>query len=656
MIRRGWRRSHPKVGEVSADDGQAVGVNLGTVQQLYFQGDFRRLRDVTIDLDPLPGDMGLVDLADPSNLLGCFTGREWLIERIDKFIADCLAHRVGAYVLVETEAGMGKSALATYLAFTRAWPTHVTRLPGGTSPEGARTNLVAQVIARWKLTEAAPEGVLPAGHETTSWLYGRLCEAARRRDESEPTTPVVLLVDGLDEAPPAVPGQLPLGLPERLPPGTVVVATTRPGTRLPAGMRVERIDVESQLNRDDLLVYLRRITAVDPQVAGPLTRTGMNRERFCRTLLDRSGGVWIYAHSVLDQIRDQRRSPAEVNTLPPGLADYYANNITRWQNDPALDWDHLALPLLSTLAAAREPQPAATLADWAGVKAAKAKNLLRGAFRAFLVVRAGGDPDIYALRHQSLRDLLEGRLPAGTDDDRLRELAYDLAEETRAAHARIAAAVIPAGDIASRDWGGVDNYTGAHLAEHAALGGLLDELVCDPEFLLVTSVPELLRLRRHLKTTDGTAAVGALELASGSWSEEYNDRLRWLEVSARKIGCELLADTAATRLGALWRCRTALWSGSSHRTLTGHTNLVWSVVAVPMPDGSTLLASASHDATVRLWDPVTGSARGTLTGHTDWVWAVAVVPMPDGNTLLASASDDRTVIVWEPCASRVSGQ
>ncbi|MCA1676308.1 MAG: hypothetical protein LC799_30410, partial [Actinobacteria bacterium] len=463
------------------DRSQAVGFNNGVVLQQYFQPGFHRLRDVTIDLDPLPGDMRLIDPADPDNPLGCFTGREWLIKRIDEFIADCVQRRVGGYVLVEAEAGMGKSALATYLAFTRAWPTHVTRLPGGTSPERARANLVAQLIARWKLSDAAPGGVLPAGYDTTAWLFQQLCAAARLRDKSEPGEPVVLLVDGLDEAPPAAPPQLPLGLPERLPPGTVVVATTRPGTRLPAGMPVVRIDVESELNRGDLLAYLRRITTDDPQLAQALATAGMDSDKFCTTLLERSGGVWIYALSVLDQIRDQRRSPADVDALPPGLAGYYANNITRWQADPALDWDDLALPLLATLAAAREPQPAATLARWAGVPVRAAKSLLRGPFRAFLVVRDGGDPDVHALRHESLRDLLEGRLPAGTDDDQLRYLAHDLGTATRAAHARIVAVLFPEGDAASRDWSAVDGYTRAHLAEHAALCGRLDELVLAPE-------------------------------------------------------------------------------------------------------------------------------------------------------------------------------
>jgi WD40 repeat protein len=68
-------------------------------------------------------------------------------------------------------------------------------------------------------------------------------------------------------------------------------------------------------------------------------------------------------------------------------------------------------------------------------------------------------------------------------------------------------------------------------------------------------------------------------------------------------------------------------------------------------EGRTLLASASADAMVRIWDPATGELRQTLEGHTAGVWSVCAVAS-DGNTLLASCADDATLRVWEPGASQ----
>ena len=108
----------------------------------------------------------------------------------------------------------------------------------------------------------------------------------------------------------------------------------------------------------------------------------------------------------------------------------------------------------------------------------------------------------------------------------------------------------------------------------------------------------------------------------------------------------LLASASADGTIRLWDAA----SGQRVSALEGHTDIVAGLSISPdgrlLASGSNerLLASGSNDTTVRLWDVASGQLVRTLEGHTWWVMSVAFAP--DGR-LLAFGSEDKTVRLWD---------
>jgi WD40 repeat protein len=82
------------------------------------------------------------------------------------------------------------------------------------------------------------------------------------------------------------------------------------------------------------------------------------------------------------------------------------------------------------------------------------------------------------------------------------------------------------------------------------------------------------------------------------------------------------------------------------QTFRGHKGIVQDLTF--SRDG-TLLVSASHDGTVRVWDLIRGREQAVCIGHQGEVRAVEIAP--DQETIV-SASQDKTVKLWDP----VTGQ
>ena len=103
-----------------------------------------------------------------------------------------------------------------------------------------------------------------------------------------------------------------------------------------------------------------------------------------------------------------------------------------------------------------------------------------------------------------------------------------------------------------------------------------------------------------------------------------------------------LATASADATCRLWR----LSDGHCVTVLTGHTgglsDVCWS-------DGSDYLATGSDDKTLALWRVPTGERVLTYTGHTAFVFCCAFNPQ---SNLLASGSFDETVRLWEARSGR----
>ncbi|MGH2412902.1 MAG: protein kinase domain-containing protein, partial [Microcystaceae cyanobacterium] len=106
----------------------------------------------------------------------------------------------------------------------------------------------------------------------------------------------------------------------------------------------------------------------------------------------------------------------------------------------------------------------------------------------------------------------------------------------------------------------------------------------------------------------------------------------------------ILASASQDRTLKIWD----LQQMQPRLTLTGHT---WAVQAIAFsPDGS-LLASGGDDNTIRIWDVVSGQLIRTLSSHSWSVTALVFLPhhfsSSNSSFLLISASWDKTLKVWQ---------
>ncbi|WSV46837.1 trypsin-like peptidase domain-containing protein [Streptomyces decoyicus] len=196
-------------------------------------------------------------------------------------------------------------------------------------------------------------------------------------------------------------------------------------------------------------------------------------------------------------------------------------------------------------------------------------------------------------------------------------------------------------------WNCAPRYLLRSLPRHASRARAIDELLADDAYALHADLHRLI------------AAVG---LARGDDARDRAQLLRQtplaIDASPGERAALFSVTEAQERLGHAYRTLDvpspyrAAWASVSPATeeavLEGHRRDVRAVCDLRL-HGRDLLASASDDGTVRLWDPI--SARTTRVLQLPAVRAMCGV-VADGRTLLAVASEN-TVSVWDPTEERL---
>ncbi|MFF2330170.1 MULTISPECIES: caspase family protein [unclassified Streptomyces] len=619
---------------------------------------------------------------DPGQSSWWFSGRHDALADVSRWLVDLPASQPS--LAVTGGPGSGKTAVLGLLATLsdpeqrRTVPLHTMGLTSVRLPP-PRT-LDAAIYAQSLTDQQVLHGITAAAQvsaDTVSELVNRL--EAGPRSLGPHRRPLTILIDAIDEA--VTPESLcrdvlrPLidpGTPHlRLLLGTRphLLERLRPGSTESAGPASEytrhigpdahghagHIDLDSERYADPEAVHayailnLRGAHAHSPyRYCDPALVTAVAR-RVARAagrsfLVARiTAGTLAAAPSVPDP-----QDPEWIATLPRMPGEAIHNDLTRRLGKRAAE----VMDLLRPLAFAQGQglpwediwAPAASAVSGSSYTNEHLRQL-RSTAGSYIVEAIEDGRSVYRLYHEAMAEYLR------TDQD---------AQAVHSALASALRATVPYGADAAPDWSRAHPYLRRHLATHAALGGVLDDLVQDPDYV-VHAECDTLAPHLHLLTTDEGRLHGAVYRASIGTHRPLppDERRAVLALDAARYGVHETRRALTGRMAAdAWKPVQASGSGVSpatHNILTGHTREV-AAVACTVLDGRPVAVTGSHDSTVRIWDLETGRPVGSpLIGHETPVTAVACT-LVDGRPLAVTSSYDSPARIWDLESSRPVGE
>ena len=360
-----------------------------------------------------------------------FTGRAWLFAEIEAW----LARPAPRDLLLRADFGVGKTAFVAEFVHRdaqRAPPDHRVVAVHYCQHDTRETlraatfvrSLAAQLAQALPAYRAAVESSPLARQQLDRAADdpGSAFEAALANPLAllpAPGAAALVLVDALDESLEADAAnrrqagivQLLAEKASRLPSWLRVLVTSRNNPavtdRLRAAFSPKEIDGEARLNLDDIEAYALARGVAEP-LAGMLAAQGATPQQLARELRTKSGGKFLFAVRVFDDLVAGRMDPGLILALPPGIEAFYLDAFDRRFERAGRDYAE-AGRLLGVLAAMREPLPPDELAEVLGTSGHALKQLRSELFPDLVRVREG----CWAFDHASLREWLSQDDEAG---------------------------------------------------------------------------------------------------------------------------------------------------------------------------------------------------------------------------------------------------
>ena len=205
------------------------------------------------------------------------------------------------------------------------------------------------------------------------------------------------------------------------------------------------------------------------------------------------------------------------------------------------------------------------------------------------------------------------------------------------------------------DWLTAPPYIRRYLIQHAADAGddTVTHLVSDIDYLAVAD-PSITTLLLDPSAANSRLSTRSKVFRKARHRFTGNPVGNALRLNEAQVEIAEEAPKSAWTLPYETLLNKPLTSDQATLVLTGHNDWVTEVAFASLPNGPGILATASNDKTVQLWDPTTGEPLGTIP-RGRLVSDIALVRLPDERVILAIADDDK-VELWNPITGEFGGQ